>query len=149
MIEHAEKVSLGVNKFKEAVSAYLDKDFSLFEKISNEVIKIENEADGIKGNTRNHLHRGIFMPVDRGDFLVCLKEQDAILDACEDAVIWMQFRESKIENDLKKEDFEQPDLHVTEGTMVSVLGTSLQNVDVLDYFLKSSMQFHEHHLLDL
>ncbi len=43
-----------------------------------------------------------------------------------------------IENDLKKEDFDQPDLHVTEGTMVSVLGTSLQNVDVLDYFLKSS-----------
>ena len=43
-----------------------------------------------------------------------------------------------IENDLKKEDFEHLDLHVTEGTMVSVLGTSLQNIDVLEYFLKSS-----------
>ena len=43
-----------------------------------------------------------------------------------------------IDNDLKKEDFEHLDLNVTEGTMVSVLGTSLQNADVLEYFLKSS-----------
>ena len=43
-----------------------------------------------------------------------------------------------IDNDLKKEDFENLGMHVTDGPMVSVLGTSLQNVDVLDYFLKSS-----------
>ena len=43
-----------------------------------------------------------------------------------------------INNDLKKEDFEHLGMQVTEGTMVSVLGTSLQNVDVLEYFLKSS-----------
>ncbi len=43
-----------------------------------------------------------------------------------------------IENDLKKEDFQQLGIHIEEGTMVSVLGTSLQNVDVLQYFLKSS-----------
>ncbi len=43
-----------------------------------------------------------------------------------------------LENDLSKSDFEDIDINVTEGTMVSVLGTSLQNVDVLKYFLKSS-----------
>lgn len=43
-----------------------------------------------------------------------------------------------IDNDLKESDFEHLGMHVTKGTMVSVLGTSLQNVDVLDYFLKSS-----------
>ncbi len=43
-----------------------------------------------------------------------------------------------IENQLKKEDFTDVDLLVAEGTMVSVLGTSLQNVDVLRYFMKSS-----------
>ena len=43
-----------------------------------------------------------------------------------------------INNALKKEDFEHLGMQVTEGTMVSVLGTSLQNVDVLEYFLKSS-----------
>ncbi len=43
-----------------------------------------------------------------------------------------------IENELKKEDFENVGVLVAEGTMVSVLGTSLQNVDVLRYFMKSS-----------
>ncbi|NJN27643.1 MAG: hypothetical protein HC819_17580 [Cyclobacteriaceae bacterium] len=43
-----------------------------------------------------------------------------------------------IENDLKKADFADLGINVVEGTMVSVLGTSLQNVDVLEYFLKSS-----------
>lgn len=102
LVAHAEKVGIGVKKFKEAVEAYLEKDYSSFERIADEVIKIENEADVIKGNTRNHLYKGIFMPVDKGDFLSCLKEQDSILDACEDAVIWLQFRKSEIDDDLKE-----------------------------------------------
>lgn len=42
------------------------------------------------------------------------------------------------ENGLKKQDFEGLDLDVYEGTMISVLGTSLQNEDLLRYFLKST-----------
>lgn len=43
-----------------------------------------------------------------------------------------------IENDLTKADFEGQGLAVGEGTMITVLGTSLQNRDILRYFLKSS-----------
>jgi hypothetical protein len=42
------------------------------------------------------------------------------------------------ENGLNKQDFEGLDLGVYEGTMISVLGTSLQNEDLLRYFLKST-----------
>lgn len=42
------------------------------------------------------------------------------------------------ENDLKCEDFATEDTHVCEGPMITVLGTSLQNKDVLSYFKKSS-----------
>ncbi len=42
------------------------------------------------------------------------------------------------ENDFKKEDFEGNGLRVGEGTMITVLGTSLQNMDILRYFLRSS-----------
>jgi len=42
------------------------------------------------------------------------------------------------ENDLKVEDFQGEGLRVFEGPMISVLGTSLQNRDILCYFLKSS-----------
>lgn len=42
------------------------------------------------------------------------------------------------ENELKLNDFVNCGLGVYEGTMISVLGTSLQNRDILTYFLKSS-----------
>ncbi len=41
-------------------------------------------------------------------------------------------------NDFTKEDFEGNGLLVSEGTMITVLGTSLQNKDILRYFLRSS-----------
>lgn len=41
-------------------------------------------------------------------------------------------------NELKKADFEGFGLGVYSGTMISVLGTSLQNKDILTYFMESS-----------
>ena len=41
-------------------------------------------------------------------------------------------------NDLKKEDFNDVDLGVFKGTMVTVLGTSLQNRDLLEFFKYST-----------
>lgn len=45
-----------------------------------------------------------------------------------------------LENRLSKVDFEGHGLAVYEGSMITVLGTSLQNKDILRYFLKSSWQ---------
>ena len=42
------------------------------------------------------------------------------------------------ENELKKTDFETDDLNICEGTMITVLGTSLQNRDLLRFFHKST-----------
>lgn len=41
-------------------------------------------------------------------------------------------------NELKKSDFEGYGLGVYQGSMITVLGTSLQNKDILTYFMKSS-----------
>ena len=41
-------------------------------------------------------------------------------------------------NDMTKEDFQDADLPVHEGALLTVLGTSLQNADVLEYFCSSS-----------
>jgi len=41
-------------------------------------------------------------------------------------------------NELNKKEFEGNDLGVYDGTMVTVLGTSLQSKDILEYFLTSS-----------
>jgi len=42
------------------------------------------------------------------------------------------------QNELNKEEFEGSSLGVYDGTMVTVLGTSLQSKDILEYFLTSS-----------
>ncbi len=44
------------------------------------------------------------------------------------------------DNDLCQEDFKDEDIDVYEGTMVSVLGTSLQNKDILAFFKNSTWQ---------
>jgi hypothetical protein len=43
-----------------------------------------------------------------------------------------------VKNAFKKEDFEGQGIQVFEGSMITVLGTSLQNRDILKYFLQSS-----------
>lgn len=43
-----------------------------------------------------------------------------------------------LENDLTKADFEESGIPVYEGTMITVLGTSLQNKDVLNHFVTST-----------
>ncbi|GAB4044875.1 DUF6909 family protein [Spirosoma litoris] len=43
-----------------------------------------------------------------------------------------------LDNDFRKEDFEGHGIDVYEGAMITVLGTSLQNKDVLSYFRNSS-----------
>lgn len=42
------------------------------------------------------------------------------------------------DNQLSKSDFEGNGLRVFEGSMITVLGTSLQNKDILNYFLRST-----------
>jgi len=99
--EHSEKVSYGIKKLEQALVSYLSGNFEEFKKIGEEVLKVENEADWIKGSIRNHLPKGIFMPVDKITFLNCLKEQDTILDIAEDIVVWLELRETRISEDLK------------------------------------------------
>lgn len=41
-------------------------------------------------------------------------------------------------NDLSSNDFHKTDLNIFEGTMITVLGTSLQNKDILSYFMNTS-----------
>ena len=43
-----------------------------------------------------------------------------------------------LDNDFRKDDFEGNGLAVYEGAMITVLGTSLQNKDILSYFCNSS-----------
>ena len=104
LIEHAAKVSECVDALDNAIEAFGKGDMVKFTELKKKVEGLENEADKIKANVRNHLPKSVWMPVDRGFFLMTLSEQDSILDYAEDAVIWIDLRGKPLPAELR-EDF--------------------------------------------
>jgi len=89
---HANKVKECAWMFKRAVECYVQQDCEEFDKLTEDVAMLESQADELKRNLRNHLPRGIFMPVDKFVLLDCLREQDHVLDDVEEALYWLSFK---------------------------------------------------------
>ena len=90
--KHADKVKECAWMFKRAVECYVEQDCEEFDKLTEDVAMLESQADALKRNLRNHLPRGIFMPVDKFVLLDCLREQDHVLDDVEEALYWLSFK---------------------------------------------------------
>ncbi len=99
--EHVKIVRQCSDLFREMVVAYLDKDFETSDKLALRISELEHEADKIKNNIREHLPRSIFMPVDRGDFLNYLREQDQVADRLEEVALTMSLRRTEIPEELR------------------------------------------------
>ena len=93
---HADKVKRCAQLFREATICHIDEKCKDFDMLTEEVAHLESEADAIKRNIRNHLPRGILMPVDKFQFMQYLKEQDNVLDEVEEALFWLSFRPRSI-----------------------------------------------------
>ncbi len=90
--EHADKVKECAQLFKEAAACHIGEDCKMFDLLTEQVARMESEADDIKRRIRNHLPRGILMPVDKFQFFSYLREQDKVIDEVEDAMFWLSFR---------------------------------------------------------
>ena len=97
---HADKVKECAWMFKRAVECYVQRDCEEFDQLTEDVAMLESQADELKRNLRNHLPRGIFMPVDKFMLVDCLREQDHVLDNVEKALYWLSF---KPEGDIPEE----------------------------------------------
>jgi uncharacterized protein len=103
--EHAEKVKECAWAFQQAMECYFADKCKTFEEFRQEVAQIESEADAIKRRIRGHIPKRTMMPIS--NFLVFryLREQDQVLDAMEDSLDWISYRdESRIPQELE-EDF--------------------------------------------
>ena len=89
---HAEKVKECTWMFKRAAECYVNQDCEEFDKLTEDVAKLESQADELKRNLRNHLPRGLLMPVDKFILLDCLREQDHVMDDVEAALYWLSFK---------------------------------------------------------
>jgi predicted phosphate transport protein (TIGR00153 family) len=90
--KHADKVKECAHLFKEAAVCHIGQECKEFDLLTEQVARLESEADDIKRNIRNHLPKGILMPVDKFEFFDYLREQDKVLDEVEHALFWLSFR---------------------------------------------------------
>lgn len=96
LVEHTNKVHETVREVRPLVEAFLDEDYEEVERIYERISKLEHKADVIKREIRNHLPKSLFLPVDRGDMLKFLKEQDAIADTAEDIAVLLTVRRTRV-----------------------------------------------------
>ena len=89
---HSDKVKECIYLFKEAIACHLDQKYKRFELLTDQIARLESEADDIKRDIRNHLPRGILMPVDKFQFFQYIREEDKILDEVEEVLLWLSFR---------------------------------------------------------
>jgi uncharacterized protein len=94
LAQHAEAVRITVELTAPMMEAFLAGDrqrtIELYERIS----KLEHKADVVKNDIRDHLPKSLMMPVDRGDVLMFLKEQDHIADRAEDLGVLLTMRDT-------------------------------------------------------
>jgi hypothetical protein len=103
--KHADKVRECARLFKQAAVFHLRGESAKFEETTDQVARLESEADAIKRNIRNHLPKGILMQVDKFQFLQYVREQDKVLDEVEAALFWLSFRPRGIPAEVSQ-DFE-------------------------------------------
>ncbi len=113
LLEHMRVVKKCISMLTEGILKYYDGNFDGFDKVAEEVSKMEHEADLIKGNIRAHLPRSILMPVDKKYFLWLLREEDSILDHAENLAQLLDLRHTRIPDELK-EDFKEHAIKVSE-----------------------------------
>jgi len=96
--KHANKVNECARLFRDAAVCHIDEQCKEFDDLTDQVARLESEADAIKRNIRNHLPKGILMPVDKFQFFQYLKEQDKVVDAVEESLLWLSLRPKGVPN---------------------------------------------------
>jgi hypothetical protein len=100
---HADKVSECAKMFQQAVECHVDRRCEEFDNLTDDVARLESEADAIKRNIRGHMPRGILMAVDKFQFFMYLREQDRVIDSVEEALYWLSYRPQGIEDEIGKD----------------------------------------------
>lgn len=92
LARHAERVHEVVDLVRPIVQAFVSQDWDKVEELSERISRMEHIADEVKQEIRIHLPRSLFLPVDRGDLLGYLKQQDSIADCVEDLAVLLALR---------------------------------------------------------
>jgi len=104
LVEHYDKIAECIATIDESLECYVSGGVCReFEELTRTIDAIENHADVIKRNIRNHLPKGLFMVVEKPLFLNYTKSQDNILDAAQDALHWLAMRKVVVPEEIQKD----------------------------------------------
>jgi predicted phosphate transport protein (TIGR00153 family) len=84
MQEHMRAVKKCSGQVPKLFEALCEGDQAKVAEIKDKIFQLEEEADAIKNELREHLPKSLFMPVDRRDLLEVLDMQDSIADTAQD-----------------------------------------------------------------
>lgn len=102
LYQHMLKVNECVNLVKPLMEALLADDQEEVEVIAKKIFKAEHDADIVKKEIRSNLPKGVFLPVNRGDMLNYLREQDKIADSAEDLAVLVTLRKMRVPEELRE-----------------------------------------------
>lgn len=109
---HMERVSQCVLKLPELFKAIESGDTQAHEQIVKAISELEHYADMTKNEIRNHLPKGLFMPIDRSQLLEILTLQDAIADTAQDVAILTGLKTLKFLPEFKVQFYEFLDKNI-------------------------------------
>ncbi|HSJ15922.1 MAG TPA: TIGR00153 family protein [Longimicrobiales bacterium] len=101
LAEHAARVHEAVELLRPLFEAFIEGNWDETQKVYERISKLEHKADVLKNEIRDHLPKSLFMPVDRGDLLRFLKEQDGIADRTEDVAVLLVMRRTVTPPDMR------------------------------------------------
>lgn len=101
LVKHMGHVKFCSDVFRQCVASYCRGDYDKAEECVKKIVECEREADRIKNYIRERLPKSIFMPVDRGDFLNYLREQDQVADRIEEAALNLTLTHMKLPEEIR------------------------------------------------
>lgn len=128
LVEHTRRVHATVERIRPFLEAYLAADWDGCEEMHAEISRLEHRADKQKNEIRDQLPKSILLPVDRGDVLGYLKQQDAIADAAEDLAVLLTLRNIETPEELGRMILDFADQVIRTSELLLDAGLELADV---------------------
>lgn len=126
--QHMEKVKDVLDEVPPLIDALYKSDYDRVKEISENILRLEHEADKLKNDIRGQIPNSIFMPVDRRDFLNLLSSQDDIADAVEDLSIVLRLKNLTVPESIRPRLMELANNVVNIGAMAYKIVSELDNL---------------------
>ncbi len=100
---HMDRVAQCMDRIPDIFEASKAGDRQRVEELAAEISKLEHKADVVKNDIRNHLPKGMFLPVDRGNLLEILSIQDDIADKAENIGVLLTLKPLQMVGEFKSD----------------------------------------------